>query len=96
MSFRLTSPLFSSLGPLLLPRDGEEGRAVQRDTQHVPGNEVRGPGSAGGRLALPARMEFLGQAGLALGRDLERLSVESVCKPVLRRAELQGDKESPG
>ena len=37
-------------------------------------------------------MEFLSQAGLALGRDFEKLSIENVCKPALRRAELGRDK----
>ena len=30
--------------------------------------------------------------GLALGRDFEKLSVENVCKPALRKAELGRDK----
>lgn len=79
-------------GSLFLPRDSEEGRTVQCHTQHLPGNEVRGPDSAGGHLALFPGMEFLGQAELASGGDLEKLSTENVCKPVLRRAKLQRDK----
>lgn len=49
----------------------------------------------GGHLALSPGMEFSGQAGLALGRDLEKLSIESICKPALRRAELGGTREIP-
>lgn len=37
-------------------------------------------------------MECLGQVGLALSRDFEKLSIENVCKPALRKAELGRDK----
>lgn len=37
-------------------------------------------------------MECLGQVGLALVRDFEKLSIENVCKPALRKAELGRDK----
>ena len=94
VSFHLTT-LFSLLGTLLLSRDGEEGRTVQCGAQHLPGNEVRDPDSAGGHLALSPGMAFLGQAGLALGRDLEKLSIESVFKPILRGDELGRDKGNP-
>lgn len=52
VSCGLTAAL-SLLGSLLLPRDSEEGGAVQCHAQHLPGNEVRGPDSARGTWLSP-------------------------------------------
>lgn len=43
---------------------------------------------------LSPRNGILRTAGLALGRGLEKLSIECACKPVLRRAELGNELEA--